>query len=189
MPQSDLASPRTVSFARVSSRQAVTLVLSIAAVSVVCDQLVKHWAIVALENQPPVYLVGDWLRLLFVRNPGAAFSMGADSTIIISLFGIAFAIGLVIFSARIISKLWAILIGMFLGGALGNIVDRVFRAPEFLHGHVVDYVAVGWWPVFNLADALLTVAGVGLMYAVIRDIPVTQTALHEQRRAKAGQDD
>lgn len=133
---------------------------------VVVDQLVKTWALGALADGP-IDLLGDSVRLLLVFNSGAAFSLGENATPIFSVLASIVVLGLLWFSRRLRDPWWAVGLGLILGGAAGNLVDRLVRAPSVFHGHVVDYFSVGWFPVFNLADASLTVGVVVIALAVL----------------------
>ena len=137
-----------------------------AAVVVVLDQLTKQWALSALADGP-VDLIGS-LRLNLVFNDRAAFSLGFGSTTAIALFGCALVAVLVVMGVRAEQRSWALGLGILLGGALGNLTDRAFRAGDgFLGGRVVDMVDLQWWPVFNLADAALWV-GIGVLLLASR---------------------
>lgn len=136
--------------------------LGAAAVVLALDQLTKHWALAALADGP-IDLVGS-LRLNLVFNDRAAFSLGGGgNTTVIALLGIAIVSVVVTMGLRADRRGWALGLGIVLGGALGNLTDRAFRAGDgFLGGHVVDMVDLQWWPVFNLADSALWV-GIGVL--------------------------
>jgi signal peptidase II len=138
------------------------LVLGIAAAVVLLDQLTKHWAVNRLVDGD-VDLVGS-LRLNLVFNSGASFSFGEGLGPLIALVVLGVAVGLFVAGRNTPSLLGAVAIGLVLGGAVGNLVDRAVRAGDgFLGGHVVDFVDVQWWPVFNVADAAVSVGGVLLV--------------------------
>ena len=133
----------------------------IAALVVALDQLAKHWALQALDDGP-IEVVGS-LRLKLTFNSGAAFSLGGGRTTLIAAVGLVVAAIIVRLGLRAERRLWALGLGVVLGGALGNLVDRAFRSGDgVLGGHVVDFVDLQWWPVFNVADAALWV-GIGLL--------------------------
>ena len=132
-----------------------------AALVVGLDQLTKHWALQALADGP-IDLVGS-LRLKLTFNDSAAFSLGGGRTGLIAAFGLVVAAVIVRMGLRAERRLWALGLGVVLGGALGNLVDRAFRAGDgVLGGKVVDFIDLQWWPVFNLADSALWV-GIGLL--------------------------
>lgn len=140
--------------------------LGAAAVVVVLDQLTKHWALAALGDGP-IDLVGS-LRFNLVYNDGAAFSLGAGNTTLISLLGLVVVAMILRLGLTAESRASAIGFGIVLGGALGNLTDRAFRRGDgFLGGFVVDFVDLQWWPVFNLADTALWV-GIGLLLIAYR---------------------
>jgi lipoprotein signal peptidase len=114
-----------------------------------------------VPSPPPVRLLGGVLTLCESRNPGAAFGIGGTSSTIVFT---AIAVGVIIFivrTARQINSLpWAIALGLLLGGATGNLTDRIFRSPGPLRGWVVDWIQLPHWPVFNLADSSITCGAV-----------------------------
>jgi signal peptidase II len=132
----------------------------------------KHLALQTLESREPVRLLGGAVYLTLVRNSGAAFSFGSDYTLVFPLVAL-FVLGWIGWMARrLASAPWALALGLVLGGALGNLTDRVFRAPGPLVGHVVDMVSVfddsgEVFPVFNLADSALTV---GVALAILLEL-------------------
>lgn len=107
-------------------------------------------------------LVGDLLGLSLVYNPGAAFSLGSGATWIFTLIGVLAAAVVVVFAARLRGARWGVALGLVLGGAVGNLVDRLLSPPSFGQGHVTDFLAYGDLFVGNVADVFV-VAGVGLV--------------------------
>ncbi len=136
----------------------------------ILDQISKWYVVHYWEYRLPIELIGPVLRLNVVRNPGAAFSLGAGFTIVFSL--IALVVGIVIVrSARTLGSLgWAIALGGLLGGATGNLLDRIFRAPGFLRGHVVDFLEFPNWPVWNVADASIVISAIIMVILSLRGI-------------------
>jgi signal peptidase II len=116
------------------------------------DIVTKVLAVRLLTPGQPVSIIGDTVTWTLVRNSGAAFSMATSYTWLLTLIATGVVIGIVWMGRRLVSPWWAIGLGMILGGAMGNLVDRFFRSPGPLRGHVVDFFSVGWWPVFNVAD-------------------------------------
>ena len=142
-------------FADVSAppaRRRLKLLLSVAAVVLALDVVTKVLAVRLLTPGEPVSIIGDTVTWTLVRNSGAAFSMATGYTWVLTLVATGVVIGIIWMGRRLVSPWWAIGLGMILGGALGNLVDRFFRAPGPLSGHVVDFLSIGWWPVFNVAD-------------------------------------
>lgn len=141
------------------------LVVLAAVVVLVVDQLSKIWAVARLEGQPSIEIIGDTFQLSFVRNPGAAFSLGSGSTMFVSIIALVIVVVLMFRARNLRSVGWAIAIGGMIGGAVGNLVDRVLRDPGGLSGHVVDFLALSFWPVFNVAD--MAVVGSALLMIVL----------------------
>lgn len=126
------------------------------------DVVSKLLAVHFLEGREPLPLLGGLLTLRLTRNPGAAFSLGAEYTVALSLIAIAVVIVVVRLSSRLGSAGWAAALGLLLGGACGNLTDRLLREPGPFRGHVVDFLELPSWPVFNLADTAV-VAGAALL--------------------------
>lgn len=139
--------------------------LAVAAILLTLDVVTKALVVANIEPGRPVHVIGDFVTLVIVRNPGAAFSMATGMTWLLTLVAVVVVIGVVRMGRTLRSPWWALGLGMVLGGALGNLVDRFFRSPGPLQGHVVDFVSVGWWPVFNVADSSI-VCGAILLVAL-----------------------
>lgn len=133
-------------------RRGPLVVLLIALGVVAIDQVTKWWAEQTLAGQPPVQVVGELLQFTFVRNPGGAFSLGTEYTWLFSIVATGVAIAIVWYSRRVTSGWWLTALGVLLGGAVGNLVDRVIQPPGPGVGHVVDFLQLPNWPVFNVAD-------------------------------------
>lgn len=125
------------------------------------DVLTKVWASSSLTDRS-ISLFGGRLMLHESRNTGAAFSIGTGSTVLISLIGIAVVLAIFVYVRQVSSRMSALGLGLVAGGALGNLTDRFLRSPGPLRGGVVDWLDLGWFPVFNAADSVITV-GVGLV--------------------------
>lgn len=141
------------------------LLLSVATVVLLADVVTKVLAVKMLTPGQPVPIIGDTVTWTLVRNSGAAFSMATSYTWVLTLIASSVVLGIIWMSRRLVSPWWAVGLGMILGGALGNLVDRFFRAPGHLQGHVVDFLSIGWWPVFNVADPAV-VGGAILLVAL-----------------------
>ena len=146
-------------------RRRLRLLLSVAAVVLLVDVVTKVLAVKLLTPQQPVSIIGDEVTWTLVRNSGAASSMGTSYTWVLTLVASAVVVGIIWMGRRLVSPWWALGLGMILGGALGNLVDRFFRSPGPLRGHVVDFLSIGWWPVFNVADPAV-VGGAILLVAL-----------------------
>jgi signal peptidase II len=139
---------------------------------VVVDQLTKSWAVSALASGPK-WVIGDSVGFELTRNGGSAFSRFQGITPILAVGAVIVTIVLVRVLRGTTDRWLVIGLTLVLGGALGNIMDRIFRAPGFMRGHVVDFVAVGWWPVFNLADSCVTI---GAIVLIVRSLRAPATA-------------
>ena len=146
-------------------RRRLRLLLSVAAAVLALDIATKVLAVRMLTPGQPVPIIGDTVSWTLVRNSGAAFSMATSYTWVLTVVASAVVIGIIWMGRRLVSPWWAIGLGMILGGAMGNLVDRFFRAPGPLRGHVVDFLSIGWWPVFNVADPSV-VLGAALLVAL-----------------------
>lgn len=154
------------------SKSAVRM-FSAAGILAAIDQLIKFWVVTALKGQPAIVVIGplnedstvNVLRLVFATNTGAAFGLGSNFTLVISLIAIGVVIGLIKWMLKITDPIWMLATTLLLGGALGNLIDRFIREPQLLQGYVVDFISVGKFPVFNFADTCITLAAVGMIYA------------------------
>ncbi|GAB2950977.1 signal peptidase II [Micromonospora polyrhachis] len=152
-----------------SRRRAVLILAATAVVALLADLGTKHLALATLEDREPVRLLGGAVYLSLTRNSGAAFSLGSDYTWVFPLITTVVVSWICWMAVRLRSVPWAIALGLVLGGALGNLTDRIFRAPGVLVGHVVDMISVfdpygQVFPIFNLADSSLVC---GVILAVL----------------------
>jgi signal peptidase II len=165
------------------------LTLGVAAGVIVLDQVTKALAVAHLEGEPPIQVIGTWLQLTFVRNPGAAFSLAGNYTILISIVAIVVAVAIVRTARTLTNPWWAVVLGGILGGALGNWIDRLLREPAALRGHVVDFLELPNWPVFNVADMALVGSAILAVILSIKGIemgePATEEAAVENGEARA----
>lgn len=136
----------------------------VATLALAVDVITKAVVVARLEGKPPVRLADGALYLVVIRNSGAAFSLATGMTWVLSLIALMVVGAILWVAPRLRSTGWAVGLGLVLAGALGNLVDRVFRSPAPLRGHVVDFLSVfssdgGVWPVFNVADSCICVGG------------------------------
>ena len=147
------------------SRQRRTgLLIAAAGVALLADVVSKVVVVATLQGQPPTRLLGGGLYLVVYRNSGAAFSLATGLTWLLSLVALGVVVVIIRLAPRLRSPGWAVGLGLVLGGALGNLVDRLLRAPGPLRGHVVDFLSLfapdgSVWPVFNLADSAIVCGG------------------------------
>jgi signal peptidase II len=146
--------------------------LAVAAVIYAVDVLTKVWAVRSLQGREPIEVIPGVLDLRFLRNGGAAFGMGTGMTWLLSVVACAVVVAVAVMAPRLRDRGWAVGLGLLLAGALGNLTDRFFREPGFLHGHVVDFLELPNWPVFNVADMSLTAACVLIVVQSFRGVGI-----------------
>lgn len=134
----------------------------VAAAVVLLDQLTKHWAVNRLSGGRMIDLVGS-LRFNLTFNSGMAFGRGQGLGPVIGVVALVVVTVLLVGLRREGSRLGDVAAGLVIGGALGNIIDRLFRGDGWFHGSVVDFIDVQWWPIFNVADMGVTIGGVLLV--------------------------
>lgn len=168
--------------------QKIRLLSLIAVLVLALDVVTKSLAVALLEGRDPVELLGGAVYLVLVRNPGAAWSLATGYTWVLSLIAIAVVVVIIRAARRLRSTGWAIALGLVLGGALGNLSDRIFRSPGPLRGHVVDMVSVfapdgSAFPVFNAADSAVCCGGVLLVLLALSGRELDGTRAISARRA------
>jgi len=148
-----------------AARPRRTAVLAVTAAGLfVADLVTKVLVVAELMDREPVRLLGGAVYLTHARNPGAAFSFAEGATVLFSAVAAIVVAVIVRTAARLRSTPWAVCLGLILGGAAGNLVDRIFRSPAPLRGHVVDWISVfdpagQVWPIFNIADSGIVLGG------------------------------
>ena len=153
----------------------VRLLLLVAALVLVTDVVTKTVVVATLSHRSPIVLFGGLVKLTELRNSGAAFSIGASSavmTVLFSLIAVGVIIAILRTSRRLRSVPWAITLGLLLGGAAGNLGDRIFRSPGPFRGFVVDWIQLPHWPVFNVADSCIVCGGVLAVLLAARGVPL-----------------
>ncbi|MBB5788309.1 signal peptidase II [Jiangella mangrovi] len=163
----DEATPPAPTNWRLISRLAVIAVLVTAV-----DQLTKWWAENELTGREPIEIVGDLLQLRLLYNSGAAFSIATGMTWVLTLIVVVVIAVVIRASAKLGSRGWAVAFGLLLGGAFGNLIDRLFRDPGFPEGHVVDFIDYGGLFVGNVADIAITAAAVLIAVLTWRGVSV-----------------
>ena len=159
-----------------SGRARWTLIGGPALVVLILDQLSKRWAVQRLCGPPfcpdepvrePIDLVWT-LRLNYAENTGMAFSAGRDRGWLIGIVALGIVVGLLFVARSLTSRFQLVLVGVIVGGALGNVVDRLSRAEQgFMSGSVVDFIDLQWWPIFNIADTAVVVGGILLALSMV----------------------
>ncbi|MFZ9108533.1 MAG: signal peptidase II [Ilumatobacteraceae bacterium] len=156
------------------SRKATRRLWLLVATIVVVDQLSKHWALNRLSGNRTIDVVGS-LRFNLAFNKGMAFSQATGAGPIIGALGFVVIIAIVLWLRRSAQGLAAIAAGMIVGGAIGNLVDRLLRGDAWLRGAVVDFVDLQWFPIFNLADSAISVGAMLMIIASFRNTPVRES--------------
>lgn len=139
------------------------LLLGVAALVVLLDQLTKALIVAQMPGRQPIELLGGLVTITYTRNPGAAFSLGTGTTWVFTAVAVVVVVVILRTARRLRSIAWALCLGGLLGGALGNLVDRVFRSPGRFRGHVVDWIQWPHYPVFNIADSFVVCSVIGIV--------------------------
>jgi lipoprotein signal peptidase len=157
-------------------RPRIILLIAIALVVLAADIITKVVVVATLSDRPNIRVIGGFLQLTETRNPGAAFSIGGPSTtVLFTLIAVGVVAVILRTSRRIRSVGWAVTLGLLLGGAMGNLADRIFRYPGPFRGYVVDWVMLPHWPVFNVADSCIVCGGVLAVLLAMLNIRIDGT--------------
>ncbi|MDT0346508.1 signal peptidase II [Streptomyces litchfieldiae] len=151
-------------------KRRILVLAGVAAFAYVLDLVTKIMVVEWLEHEEPIEVLGEWLRFEAVRNGGAAFGIGEALTVVFTCIAAAVIAVIVRLARKLYSTPWAIALGLLLGGALGNLTDRVLRAPGALEGHVVDFIAPKYFAVFNLADSAIVCGGILIVLLSFRGL-------------------
>ena len=166
-------------------KAAAGIIIALLAVLVLAaDQFTKHLALQNLPYEQPVPVIGDFLIFYLVRNPGAAFSLGEGVTWIFTIaLAVVAAVIVWLAATRVRSRLWAVALGLLLGGVLGNLTDRVLREPGFPVGHVIDFINTPWMmpAIYNVADIFIVSMMIGVALLVLVGLHLDGT--REARKA------
>lgn len=160
------------------------LYAAVALTGVTLDLITKMLAVAYLDPGDPVVLLGGLLRLQLIRNPGAAFSLGENFTPVFAVLSAVVLVVVVVFLARRAGHVgWAVALGLVSAGVAGNLIDRLFRQPGVLHGHVVDFLQLPYFAIFNVADMCITGAAILIIVlSVIKNIGLDGKRLAPTRR-------
>jgi len=135
------------------------------------DYSTKVWALSSVSQVQPIKIIGSILQLRLVFNPGAAFSFGTSFTFIFTILAILAVAVIAYYAIKITHKWWAAVLGLALGGVLGNLTDRIFREPSLFNGHVIDWIELPNFPVFNVADMAIVAAALVSVLLIAKEIP------------------
>jgi signal peptidase II len=152
------------------------------------DVATKHVAVDQLSGRGPVAVVDGLLDLRLVRNSGAAFGFASGLTVVLSLVA-ATVVVVILRAARTLRSAWyAVALGLVLGGAVGNLLDRIFRPPGLFRGRVIDFLELPHWPVFNLADSCVVSGGVLIVLLSLRGVRHDGSSQDASIEAHRGED-
>lgn len=163
----------------------VLLLWGVAIAVVAVDQLTKAWAMSALSDGHRIRVLGDVLGLVLVRNPGAAFSFATGQTWIFTIVAVVVTVIVIRVSRRLGTRWWAVTLGLVLGGAVGNLIDRLVRDPGVFRGHVVDFIDYAGFFVGNVADIAIVGAAVAVIVLSLIGLEIDGTRGAETRRGQA----
>ncbi|MEU5113788.1 signal peptidase II [Streptomyces longwoodensis] len=167
--RADTAADADASAAR-PRRRRVAVLFAVAAFAYALDLVSKLLVVAKLEHHRPIEIVGDWLKFEAIRNAGAAFGFGEAFTVIFTVIAAAVIVVIARLARKLYSLPWAIALGLLLGGALGNLTDRIFRSPGVFEGAVVDFIAPKHFAVFNLADSAIVCGGILIVLLSFRGL-------------------
>ncbi|WP_225652922.1 signal peptidase II [Streptomyces pseudogriseolus] len=175
LPDRDGAEPAgadgtTAEAQRPCGRRRIAVLFAVAAFAYLLDLVSKMIVVAKLEHHEPIEIVGDWLRFEAIRNAGAAFGFGEAFTVIFTVIAAAVIVVIFRLARKLYSLPWAIALGLLLGGALGNLTDRIFRSPGVFEGAVVDFIAPKHFAVFNLADSAIVCGGILIVLLSFRGL-------------------
>ncbi|WP_128377689.1 signal peptidase II [Streptomyces cavernae] len=156
--------------ARPKGKRRIAVLFAVAAFAYLLDLGSKMLVVAKLEHHAPINVIGDWLRFEAIRNAGAAFGIGEAFTVIFTVIAAAVIVVIVRLARKLYSLPWAIALGLLLGGALGNLTDRIFRSPGVFEGAVVDFIAPKGFAVFNLADSAIVCGGILIVLLSFRGL-------------------
>lgn len=154
---------QTVGRADQINRRALTALAVTAAAGLVADQITKAIALATLPEGGTVPVIDGVLHWTLQRNPGAAFSLFTKVPVLFTIIAAGISIGIIWYARRVQELSLGLALGFVLGGALGNLTDRVIRPPNIFRGHVIDFIDFRVWPTFNVAD-MCVVTGAALLF-------------------------
>jgi signal peptidase II len=135
------------------------------------DYSTKVWALNNISQVEPIKIIGSILQLRLVFNPGAAFSFGTSFTFIFTILALLAVAVIAYYAVKIADRWWSVVLGVALGGVLGNLTDRIFREPSIFNGHVIDWIELPSFPVFNVADMAIVGAALLSVLLIAKEIP------------------
>ena len=170
---------------------AIAIIATLAVVALAADQVSKYFALQNLTPGDSVPILGDFLVFVLVFNPGAAFSLGEGVTWVFTIALAAVAVAIIwLMITRVRSRVWAIVLGLLLGGVLGNLTDRLLRDPGFPVGHVVDFISTPWMmpAIYNVADMFIVCDMIAIALLVLLGLHMDGTRERRQDRTETSTD-
>ncbi|MFC8371146.1 MULTISPECIES: signal peptidase II [unclassified Streptomyces] len=155
---------------RPRGKRRIAVLFAVAVFAYALDLISKMIVVAKLEHHEPIEIIGDWLRFEAIRNAGAAFGFGEAFTVIFTVIAASVIVVIIRLARKLYSLPWAIALGLLLGGALGNLTDRIFRSPGVFEGAVVDFIAPKHFAVFNLADSAIVCGGILIVLLSFRGL-------------------
>ena len=168
-----------------SPRASIILAAVMAALAFGLDQWTKYLVVTHMQLGERITVIDGWLWWYSIRNSGAAFSMGENVTWIFTLIMAAVAVYLVVILRRTRAVYWLLALGGLLGGVLGNLWDRLFREPSFAQGHVVDFISVPNFAIFNVADSFICVCMVAIVLLNFRAVNLAGYRVQQPEKSDA----
>ena len=168
-----------------SPRASIVLAAVMAALAFGLDQWTKYLVVTHMQLGERITVIDGWLWWYSIRNSGAAFSMGENVTWIFTLIMAAVAVYLVVILRRTRAVYWLLALGGLLGGVLGNLWDRLFREPSFAQGHVVDFISVPNFAIFNVADSFICVCMVAIVLLNFRAVNLAGHRVQQPEKSDA----
>jgi signal peptidase II len=155
---------------RPKGRRRIAVLFTVATLAYALDLVSKMLVVAKLEHHDSIKILGDWLKFEAIRNAGAAFGFGEAFTVIFTVIAAAVIVVIARLARKLYSLPWAIALGLLLGGALGNLTDRIFRSPGIFEGAVVEFLARKHFAVFNLADSAIVCGGILIVLLSFRGL-------------------
>ena len=162
-------------------RRRIAVLLCVAVTVLVTDTITKALVVATLSDRAPIRLLGGLLKLRITRNPGAAFSIGPSLTVVFAVIAVGVIVFILRASRRLQSLAWAVTLGLLLGGATGNLTDRLLRAPGPFRGYVIDWIQLPHWPVFNIADSCIVCGGLLAVFLAVRGVSIDAGSDQQQQ--------
>ncbi|NLU67618.1 signal peptidase II [Streptomyces sp. HNM0574] len=153
-----------------AGKRRIAVLIGVAALAYVLDLGTKLLVVAELEHRAPIQVIGTLLQFDVIRNRGAAFGIGEALTIVLTLIAAVVIVVIARIARKLYSAPWAVALGLLLGGALGNLTDRIFRSPGVFRGAVVDFIAPSHFAVFNLADSAIVCGGILIVILSFRGL-------------------